>query len=259
MKKGVSQVDYDFIAETYNQRFNDNTNDPTRKALLSLVDCYHAKTILEIGCGTGHWLSVLRNPSITKFGADFSYGMLAQAQMREGPFHLVQTTAEKLPFAQNSFELIFCVNAVHHFKDPREFIQEAYCTLQPGGGIGILGRDPHRNHDQWYVYEYFDQVYQKDLQRFTPWKHLIKWMDAVGFLNIRMVPIGRIVANKIGRDVLEDPYLQKNSTSQLILISDADYNAGIAKIQTAIQDAEDHRSTLVFPVELTLEMIIGQK
>ena len=259
MDNRFPHVDYDFVAETYNQRFIDNTSDPTREALLSLVDCYHAKTILELGCGTGHWLSVLRNFGLPLYGADFSYGMLAQAQLREGSFHLVQTPAEKLPFAHNNFDLIICVNAVHHFNNPKEFIQESYCTIQPGGRIAILGRDPHRNDDQWYIYEYFDHVCQNDFMRFTPWKQLIEWMEATGFRNIHIAPIGRIVADKIGRSVLEDPYLKKNATSQLILVSDADYTAGIAKIQTALQEAEDQGRILVFPVELTLEMIIGQK
>jgi ubiquinone/menaquinone biosynthesis C-methylase UbiE len=259
MENSYPQVDYDLVAETYNQRFGDHTPDPTGEALLSLIESCHAQNILEIGCGTGHWLSILRNPGLTLYGADLSYGMLAQAQLSEGPFHLVQTPAEKLPFAHNHFDLIFCVNAVHHFNDLREFIQEAYCALQPGGRIGILGHDPHRNNDQWYVYEYFAHVYQNDLTRFTPWVQLIDWMGTAGFLNIRLAPVGRIVANKIGREVLGDPYLKKNATSQLILTSDADYYAGIMKIQAALQEAEDQGHVLVFPIDLTLEMIIGQK
>jgi ubiquinone/menaquinone biosynthesis C-methylase UbiE len=259
MENSYPQVDYDLVAETYNQRFGDHTPDPTEKALLSLVESSHAQNILEIGCGTGHWISILRNPGLSLYGADLSYGMLAQAQLSEGPFHLVQTHAEKLPFAHNHFDLIYCVNAVHHFKDPKKFIQEAYYALQPGGGIGILGHDPHRNNDHWYIYEYFDQVYQNDLTRFTPWVQLIKWMEIAGLRNIRIVPVGKISADKIGRGVLEDPYLKKNATSQLILVSDADYHAGIARIQAALQEAEAQDRVLVFPVDLTLEMIIGKK
>jgi len=84
-------------------------------------------------------------------------------------------------------------------------------------------------------------------------------MGTAGFLNIRLAPVGRIVANKIGREVLGDPYLKKNATSQLILTSDADYYAGITKILAALQEAEDQGRVLVFPIDLTLEMIIGQK
>jgi len=259
MENCFPQVDYDLVAETYNQRFADHTPDPTREALLSLVERYHAKNVLEIGCGTGHWLSVLRNPGLTLCGADLSYGMLAQARLHVRPFHLVQTPAEKLPLTNNHFDLLFCVNAVHHFNDPRKFIYEAYRVLQPGDGLGIIGRDLHRNNDQWYVYEYFDHVRQNDLKRFIPWKQLIEWMEAAGFQNIRLAPVGKLVADKIEREVLEDPYLKKNAISQLILLSDADYNAGIAKILSALQKAEDQGRVLVFPVELTLEMIIGQK
>jgi hypothetical protein len=84
-------------------------------------------------------------------------------------------------------------------------------------------------------------------------------MEIAGLRNIRIVPVGKISADKIGRGVLEDPYLKKNATSQLILISDADYYAGIARIQAALQEAEDQGRVLVFPVDITLEMIIGQK
>ena len=259
MDNGLSRVDYDLVANTYNQRFTVDTVDPTGNALLSLVENYHAKTILEVGCGTGHWLTKLNNPDMTLYGADLSYGMLTQAESRAKQLHLVQTDAEILPFATNQFDLVYCVNAVHHFGDPRKFLTEAYSKLKPGGVLAIIGRDPHRNNDHWYVYEYFDHVYKNDLARFKPWKQLIEWMDASGFQKIREFPVGRIVGTKTGRDVFEDPYLQKNATSQLILLSNADYLGGIKNIRVALEDAEVQGQDLVFPVELTLELIFGLK
>ncbi len=59
------------------------------------------------------------------------------------------------PIPDASFHLVFCVNALHHFDQPRSFITEARRLLAPGGTLVIIGMDPHAGRDEWYVYQYF--------------------------------------------------------------------------------------------------------
>ncbi len=50
-------VNYDQIARTYDTRFVGVQQQPILTALLEIIDQIEAKRILEVGCGTGHWLA----------------------------------------------------------------------------------------------------------------------------------------------------------------------------------------------------------
>jgi hypothetical protein len=58
--------------------------------------------------------------------------------------------------------------------------------------------------------------------------------------------------------VLGDYFLQKHSTSQLTLLTDEAYAAGVRRIEAALAAAEAEGKTLVFPNDLSLTILIGQ-
>src|SRR5437660_25768 len=76
------------------------------------------------------------------------------------------------------FDLIFCVNAFHHFPQPRVFICEARRLLRPGGALAITGMDPHAGRDRWYLYDYFVGTQDTDLRRFSSSGTILDWMVA---------------------------------------------------------------------------------
>ena len=87
------RVNYDAIASTYNRRFAEQPRSGTLQALAELVQAMGAERVLEVGCGTGHWLAGLSNLAPQVYGLDFSAGMLAQAQQQENPLALLQGQA----------------------------------------------------------------------------------------------------------------------------------------------------------------------
>ncbi len=183
--------------------------------------------------------------------------MLRQAQRRAAYLRLVRGTATRLPFARDRFDLVFCVDAVHHFGEPRAFIAQAFRILKPGGGLAIVGSDPR--HDRWYVYDYFESAYATDLARFPPRETLAEWMGAEGFGQVELQAVEHIQAIHIGRQVLKDPFLRKNSCSQLALLRDAAYRDGVAKISNDLSNAESRGELPVFRTELFIHMLVGYK
>ncbi|HWQ83669.1 MAG TPA: class I SAM-dependent methyltransferase, partial [Anaerolineales bacterium] len=120
-------VNYDQIAPTNNCRFQGEKSQPILDALRSLARQIHAGAVLEAGCGTGFWLAGLevafaKQAGQKFFGLDRSIGMLRQASLRKHGFYLVQGQAEAFPFSESSFDLIYCVHALHHFSNQPEFI-----------------------------------------------------------------------------------------------------------------------------------------
>ena len=89
------------------------------------------RRVLDIGCGTGQFAAQVLEcyPRTHVWGLDLSAGMLSRGQARreasEGHLHLVQGDSQRLPFADDTFDVITMVSAVeivlHHLGYPLEW------------------------------------------------------------------------------------------------------------------------------------------
>lgn len=252
------RVDYDFIATTYDQRY---VADPMRgvsAALEALVHARHAERVLEIGCGTGHWLGELEPHTRAICGLDLSSGMLAHARARIPQLRLVHGRGDRLPYAPASFDLVYCVNALHHLDDQRAAVSQSRRLLRPGGALAVIGADPHSGRDRWFIYDYFPGVLALDLRRFPSTGTLVDWMLAAGFTRVERQVVHHIYDPHVGRAVLQNHFLQKSATSQLTLLSDEEYAAGLARLRADLADAESRGATLHFEVDLRMAMVVGE-
>lgn len=231
---------------------------PVADALSALADDLDAQRVLEVGCGTGRWLPELSVPGRQVVGLDASFGMLHGAQGRGVPVGLAHGVAEWLPFPAASFDLIYTVNALHHFTDKQRFIREARRVLRPGGLIAVIGMRPADRAD-WYVYQYFEGAYETDLARYPSPGDLRGWLGAAGFAGMADRIVYDIVENFEGRAVLDHPFIERNATSQLVLLSDAAYEAGLRRIEAAIEQAEARGERIIFPNSLQLVMVTARR
>lgn len=257
-RRGTKRVDYDRIAATYDRRFEGGGRSETAAALLALVCELEAERILEVGCGTGRWLADLRSAAEQLYGLDLSSGMLAQARRRDGQLSLIRGRADRIPFAAASFDLVYCVNAMHHFDEQRAFVFEARRLLRPGGALAVVGMDPHSGQDGYYIYRYFEGTHETDLARFPSWDTVSDWMTTASFEHIERREADRIRNDMVGRAVLDDPFLHKEATSQLTLLPDEAYEAGLRRIRAAIEAAEATDEQPVFRVDIQIAMLVGR-
>jgi SAM-dependent methyltransferase len=253
-----ARVNYDQIAPTYDQRYTVSKFAGIATALRSLTRDVNAERVLEVGCGTGRWLVELHPVAREVYGIDLSRGMLQQARQRPEFLSLICGQASHLPFPDAMFDLVFCVNAFHHFLQPRAFIAEARRLLRPGGALAISGMDPHAGRDHWYLYDYFVGTPETDVRRFSSSGTIVDWMVAAGFERVEWRVVEHILHQYIGQAVLEDPILQKHGTSQLALLTDEAYAAGMVRIKAALSEAGATGKTLGFPVDISLTMVTGR-
>jgi SAM-dependent methyltransferase len=136
--------------------------------------------------------------------------MLNKADARRIRAALVCAPAEALPFEPNSLDLIFCVNAAHHFSNLTKFFPDRRLLLRRGGRIAIFGLDPHAKGTEWYQYEYFSGVREQDLARYLPHAQLRRLMTGAGFRNVGTNLAEHIQKRFAGEDVLNDPFLAAN-------------------------------------------------
>ena len=253
------RVDYDQLAEKFDHRYHPGQVSDTGKALLELVAEANAQQILEVGCGTGHWLELLHRADRFQVGVDYSRGMLTQAQAKGVPAQLVQGAARQLPLRSGEMDLIYCLNALHHFTSPENFIDEAKRVLRPGGILSIIGSDFPTSREDWYIYKYFNGVYEADLEHFPPWEKIAYWLEKAGFIKHELVEVENIREHKKGADVLLDPFLQKHACSQLALLSEQDYQEGLRKIESDLRLADENSQEIIFKSEIAIMILSCSK
>lgn len=98
--------------------------------------------VLEVGVGMGaDYLQWLKAGAIAS-GVDLSLQSLNQAQKRcESAGYqtdLRAADAEHLPFADETFDLLYSYGVMHHSPDTAQCIQEALRVLKPGGTLKIM-------------------------------------------------------------------------------------------------------------------------
>jgi ubiquinone/menaquinone biosynthesis C-methylase UbiE len=91
--------------------------------------------LLDVGGGTGRVSSAIRDLVDEVVIADVSFGMLDKADR----FSLkpVCGGSESLPFADDSFERIIMVDALHHVINHLDSAREMFRVLKPGGILVI--------------------------------------------------------------------------------------------------------------------------
>lgn len=254
------KLNYDQIASDYNQRYPDSQTWDRGQALLKLASQLKAKTILEVGSGTGFWLNLLHQVTPRLYGLDFSAGMISQARKQPAPIKLTRGTAIQLPYQSGTFDLLYCVDAIHHFGDHRAFIAEALRVLKKGGALAVLGHDPHEaGGDSWYIYNYFEDVYDTDLRRYPSGKSVMDWMKADGFQNVSAQEVEKIVNIHVGDGVFNDPFIKQNATSQLALLSAEKYQSGLKRIRETLEQARAGNERIVFRSQISVKMFLGYK
>ena len=250
-----NKVNYNAISSSYDNRYEEDQWANIRNELKELIANNNYQNILEVGCGTGYWLNAVKSEKTKIFGLDYSIGMLKKAGETGRCKNVVNGDANFLPFRKKYFDFIFCLNAIHHFQNKKQFIIDAKKYLAPGGTVAIIGVDPRCENDEWYIYDYFNSTYKDDLERFPAWSEIEDWMKQSGFKNVSLKIIDEVKSDKIGKEVLSDAWLQKGGTSQLSKLSDKEYDEGYNKVLDALNENKEK----IFKVRITFKIIWGMK
>jgi SAM-dependent methyltransferase len=104
---------------------------------LKILGDVRGKDVLEYGCGGGQWSCCLARLGARPVGLDLSMRQLTHARRLMGRagvrFPLVNADAERVPFADESFDVVFCDHGAMTFADPYSTVPEVARLLRPGG------------------------------------------------------------------------------------------------------------------------------
>jgi ubiquinone/menaquinone biosynthesis C-methylase UbiE len=175
-----------------------------KKLLRRLLRAFpKAGTVLEVGCGTGHFTRWFSSLGLHALGEDVSRPMLDEAN-RYGGVHYVQGEALRLPFISRSFDLVALVTTLEFLSEPAQALTEAVRLSRYGLLLGVLnansrlGREYKRsNGPVWraanffildelkcmileVVGEYSRTTWRTTLWQLWPWALPLPWGGFIG-------------------------------------------------------------------------------
>jgi ubiquinone/menaquinone biosynthesis C-methylase UbiE len=99
----------------------------------SLEEC--KGKFLDCACGTGYYLELLKNPGRFLVGGDISENMVKVCQEKGVGDVRYVGSYENIPFEDNAFDVILCINSFHYTQKPEESLMEMRRTLKGSGKI----------------------------------------------------------------------------------------------------------------------------
>lgn len=96
-------------------------------------------TLLDVSCGEGDFLRFARRAGYVPTGIDFALTALQKLDQRGGAaIPAVTANAQRLPFADASFDIVTNLGSLEHYFDPAQGVREMARVLRPDGTAMVL-------------------------------------------------------------------------------------------------------------------------
>jgi 2-polyprenyl-3-methyl-5-hydroxy-6-metoxy-1,4-benzoquinol methylase len=106
------------------------------RRVAELLNDFHQGSVLDIGCGPGLVGNIFRRKPVEYHGVDLSAHMIETCHdyyAGNPQFQFSVQPAEKLAFADNSFDTVLCLGLLEYVLDQSAVIHEVDRVLKPGG------------------------------------------------------------------------------------------------------------------------------
>ncbi|MGM0398212.1 MAG: methyltransferase domain-containing protein [Halobacteriota archaeon] len=144
---------YKYLSKVYDRVNPYIWNEEMRSRALDMLDIDHDDRVLDVGCGTGFGTAGLLEYADEVTGLDQSIHQLekARAKFDGDSVRFTRGDAERLPFADDSFDVLWSSGSIEYWPNPVRALQEFRRVVEPGGQILVVGP----NYPPWPVIQQF--------------------------------------------------------------------------------------------------------
>jgi len=140
--KGRARVFYKYLSRVYDRVNPFVWTEEMRDDAVQRLDVSADDRVLDVGCGTGFATEALVRESDHVHGLDQSEHQLARAWAKLGkhePVHWVLGDAERLPYATDSFDVVWSSGSIEYWPRPVRTLRELRRVCRPGGTVLVVG------------------------------------------------------------------------------------------------------------------------
>ena len=142
--KARARLFYKYLSRVYDRVNPFVWTEEMRAEALSLLEFPDEPIVLDVGCGTGFGTEGLLGHEAVEhvYALDQSPHQLEHAYAKFGKrgavdFHLGD--AERLPFATNTFDVVWSSGSIEYWPQPVRTLREFRRVLVPGGQVLVVG------------------------------------------------------------------------------------------------------------------------
>lgn len=167
MSKTLSAQKYQLIHTKTIGNFS--INSVHHSAVSKLEGDITNKRILDIGCGNGELLFLLKQKGADIYGIDYDEKSIMEAQKRTNEYQKIKLqTLTEIDHPDNFFDVIYCIGTIGYLsvKDMKYFLDYIYRILKPGGSV-IIRTSTKINRIGAFILKIKNKNYQSNTNFYT--------------------------------------------------------------------------------------------
>ena len=146
--KARARTFYKYLSKVYDRINPFIWNEEMRDEAIDWLDIGPEDRVLDVGCGTGFATEGLLRETERVYGLDQSPHQLSKAYRKfgkRGPVQFHMGDAERLPFADDAFDVVWSSGSIEYWPNPVDALAECRRVGKPGGTVLIVGPDYPNN------------------------------------------------------------------------------------------------------------------
>ena len=132
------------------------------KLLLDLMQPKADTTLLDVGCGTGHFSRRFADLGLNVTAVDSNQATLDYARQQSEEVHYLPANALSLPFVNDSFDYVSAITSLCFVESPQQALQEMWRVTRRGLLLGLLNKHSllywQKRHSRSYAGARWDRI-----------------------------------------------------------------------------------------------------